>query len=568
MSMSQSSGSSTSRPVVTETPENSLIDQIAGIATQLGQQMSQWADQEFAKTSAVTDQTVGNFLQVSQKMMGFSQGLTDQYNNLFAPENKQLVQDANSYASPAHMAADMGMAGATAAQSGKAAMDNATQALQAYGIDPSSGRYAALDKAAAVQNSANIAGAENVQRNADIATGQKLRTEAVQVGAQLPAAITNTANTAIQANAGASNAELANANTGVNMKGLADKYLGTAMGIKLPLQGQNSQSSQQSTSSSPQQQHPSASSGGSGGSGAGGGPGIDAGKAWMPDHGSAQQQFGGGGGGRGQPGSAIIHPPAGWGGPGTGDYSDPTGQDYNPLGGLDPNDFSGGAYGGGEGSMGIGAPGSGDWAGNPGDISGGDFGTDNNPFNDSGFGQALPSQDWSGGDTSGYGGQDGQGSYYDPSQNQAQLPSDWNDPQVDYSGGGGSSAFDSGSGQSYSDPQDYSNYDDGSGGGDFNFAGGGAIPSPTTGGRVPPQASPSRGAITDDVPANVNVGEFIVPRDVAMWKGQEFFQKLIAQARMANQKAASMGAHGQPARPGQPNPAATQRPTFVSKPVR
>jgi hypothetical protein len=33
------------------------------------------------------------------------------------------------------------------------------------------------------------------------------------------------------------------------------------------------------------------------------------------------------------------------------------------------------------------------------------------------------------------------------------------------------------------------------------------------------------------VNANLNAGEFVVPRDVAQWKGQEYFYKLMAQAR-------------------------------------
>lgn len=55
----------------------------------------------------------------------------------------------------------------------------------------------------------------------------------------------------------------------------------------------------------------------------------------------------------------------------------------------------------------------------------------------------------------------------------------------------------------------------------------------TTGGPVPAEVSPSRGLETDDVPAQLNVGEFVVPKDVKEWKGEEFFHKLIKQAREA-----------------------------------
>ena len=43
--------------------------------------------------------------------------------------------------------------------------------------------------------------------------------------------------------------------------------------------------------------------------------------------------------------------------------------------------------------------------------------------------------------------------------------------------------------------------------------------------------SPSGGIKTDDVRAQLNAGEFVIPKDVAAWKGLEFFYKLIAQSR-------------------------------------
>ena len=54
---------------------------------------------------------------------------------------------------------------------------------------------------------------------------------------------------------------------------------------------------------------------------------------------------------------------------------------------------------------------------------------------------------------------------------------------------------------------------------------------PTTGGFVSRELSPSAGSRTDDVNARLNAGEFVIPKDVAAFKGREFFYKLIAQAR-------------------------------------
>ncbi|HLZ24590.1 MAG TPA: hypothetical protein VKQ30_20940 [Ktedonobacterales bacterium] len=93
------------------------------------------------------------------------------------------------------------------------------------------------------------------------------------------------------------------------------------------------------------------------------------------------------------------------------------------------------------------------------------------------------------------------------------------------------------------------------------FAAGGAIPDsqgaiPLDGragaSAVPPAASPSGGRAVDDVTARLNVGEFIVPKDVASWEGEKNLQKLVQKARSERQAAAQPGAPQQSAIPVPP----------------
>lgn len=53
------------------------------------------------------------------------------------------------------------------------------------------------------------------------------------------------------------------------------------------------------------------------------------------------------------------------------------------------------------------------------------------------------------------------------------------------------------------------------------------------GGAVPADASPTQGGAIDDVDAKLTAGEFVVPRDVVAWLGEEKLQKIIMQARKA-----------------------------------
>lgn len=86
----------------------------------------------------------------------------------------------------------------------------------------------------------------------------------------------------------------------------------------------------------------------------------------------------------------------------------------------------------------------------------------------------------------------------------------------------------------------------------FGFAEGGAIPE-DPGLAIPPAASPSNGAIPDDVPAQIegdvpaqlNAGEFVVPKDVVGWLGEKGMQQIILKARKE-----MIGGNGE--RPAQP----------------
>jgi hypothetical protein len=87
---------------------------------------------------------------------------------------------------------------------------------------------------------------------------------------------------------------------------------------------------------------------------------------------------------------------------------------------------------------------------------------------------------------------------------------------------------------------------------------GGTVP----GGAIPDSASPSGGAIVDDVPATapgappirLNGGEFVIPRDVAAWEGEKGLQALIQKARAAMQKAQAKPEMKSPAQAAQPQP--------------
>jgi hypothetical protein len=155
-----------------------------------------------------------------------------------------LMRNALSYASPQRISVDMGMAESGVQQGAEAGRLNAIRDLESYGIDPSSGRYAALDSANRVMASASAAGAGNQQRMADEAAGNVMRNQALA-------------------------ASLQNTSLGYQAADARNKMLATASSLKYPPLGtksssQHTQESQSVTDSggggggkSPQEKPPS-----------------------------------------------------------------------------------------------------------------------------------------------------------------------------------------------------------------------------------------------------------------------------------------------------------------------
>lgn len=64
----------------------------------------------------------------------------------------------------------------------------------------------------------------------------------------------------------------------------------------------------------------------------------------------------------------------------------------------------------------------------------------------------------------------------------------------------------------------------------FWYAEGGAVPD-DQGIPISASMSPSGGAEVDDIPARLNAGEFVVPKETVQWLGEKHFQKLIEKSK-------------------------------------
>lgn len=544
---------------VSQSTSTSGLPGLAQMAEGLMQEQYSWGQQQFAQNSQLTDQVVGDLMNLYGSMSGIGNTLMNMYQNAFVPEYQNLVQDANNYSSQARIQQAMGAAESGVAQNFNGQRDAALADLQSFGIDPSSGRYAQLDAAERMQEAAAAAGAGFQAEQATEATGRGLRSEALQLGSVMPSQATAAYNAASGAATAGENAKLANTQEGVNAMGSPVQWGGLASALKNSqsssasrTQGSQPQSKSQSTpnkqsnndgqSYNPSPVDPSAIMGpntAAMGDGGGGNAGGNPGDKIYGQGGTPNSNLPGGGPPTQPPITEPPEPPFGEGATPPPDYEDPgLGAATDPGQAMftdeTPWDPGSQQMDNSQGVLPTDSALSNNNTVNPGTSNANPWptSTDDTTFS---AGPTLNTDQDTGGDTVNFnGGTSGNdnnsvGAGGDTSGNDEINPDDNPTPPV---------------------PTSNDNTD--SGGGDDSFSGGDDSMGMARGGEVrahagaiPYHMSPSHGRVTDDVRAKLNdtgedlrlnAGEFVMPRHAVNWYGEKHFQDLIRKSKEARAK--------------------------------
>jgi hypothetical protein len=197
---------------------------------QLGQDQLEWAKKQYASDSGIVKQVVDASL--ARQNTSDQSAATDRarYEKLYQPLEDRAIDDANSYSSQGRQDYEAGRAGSTVAQQFDGQRKAAAQNLEAFGVDPSSTRFAALDATSRIQEGAAVAGAENQARTQTDAMGRALRSEAINVGRGYPGQVAGTYGTALQSGMSAANSALAGTASGASTMGTNAQYQGLANG--------------------------------------------------------------------------------------------------------------------------------------------------------------------------------------------------------------------------------------------------------------------------------------------------------------------------------------------------
>lgn len=197
----------------------------AKYAYELGKEQLAWAKEQYGKDSAIISKVVDAAL--ARQAQNDEAALSDRqrYEEVYQPLEDKLVKEAEDYSSPERMEQKAGEASAEVAQQFDAQRRAAAQNLEAYGVDPTSTRYAALDMGSRVQQAAAQAGAANNAREQTEAMGRAMRSEAINVGRGYPGQIAGTYGTALQSGNAAVNSAIGGTASGAATMGTGNQWV-------------------------------------------------------------------------------------------------------------------------------------------------------------------------------------------------------------------------------------------------------------------------------------------------------------------------------------------------------
>lgn len=192
----------------------------------LGMQQLSWAKEQYAQDREIADTVIASALATQAQNEKNAAADRAFYETTYRPLEMDLARDATEYASGARKNLEAGRAQAAVTQQFDQARRAATQNLEAFGVDPTSTRYAALDIGARTQQAAAAAAAGNQAIQQTEAMGRAMRSEAINVGRGYPGQIAGTYGTALQAGNAAVNSGLATTASGANTMGTTPQYMG------------------------------------------------------------------------------------------------------------------------------------------------------------------------------------------------------------------------------------------------------------------------------------------------------------------------------------------------------
>ncbi|KQS78052.1 hypothetical protein ASG32_26155 [Methylobacterium sp. Leaf361] len=187
-----------------------------------------WAQNQYAADRANTDKVVNAALQTQGALNTNAAADRARYDTNYVPAEDQFLRTAESYTDPQKVNDRAAAAAGDVSQQFDVGRANAQRQLEAFGVDPTQTRAAALDLGTRTQEAAARASAMNTSRRQDVLTGQQMLGQAIGQGQQTAARGLQEQGLALQAGSSAVNSDLATTASGANTMGTAPQYTSIA----------------------------------------------------------------------------------------------------------------------------------------------------------------------------------------------------------------------------------------------------------------------------------------------------------------------------------------------------
>lgn len=170
------------------------IGKAALMQAQTGQEWMAFAKEAFkvseqrqAELDALTKQVTQQQLDLSGEQFDWARKDRERYETTFRPLEDDFVKEAGEYGSPERQAEAAAAAKADVQSAAAASRAAAQREAASLGINPASGRFAGITRAAELGTALATAGAQNTARTMQRDKGLALKADAVNLGRGLPA---------------------------------------------------------------------------------------------------------------------------------------------------------------------------------------------------------------------------------------------------------------------------------------------------------------------------------------------------------------------------------------------
>ncbi len=196
-----------SEPAPTPDPN---IGKAALKSAELGEEWLAFAKEAFAVSEVrqadlddLTKRVTESQIDFSETQLAFAKEDRDRYKNTFQPIEDEFIKEASEYRSPERQAEAAAEAKADVERASSEQEAQLARSNAALGINPTSGRFQGIQRAAATDTALASAGAQNQARKRQRDTGLALKSDVVNIGRGLPAQSSNAAALGLSAGAGA-----------------------------------------------------------------------------------------------------------------------------------------------------------------------------------------------------------------------------------------------------------------------------------------------------------------------------------------------------------------------------